>query len=115
MTPDEIAELELERDRMEIDAYEREHMDPARDDALCETHLKMAAEYAGQWVIYADHWDGNKLDPRVLATGPDLRPLLALAETWPEEVQDVATAEYFDPPQEPPAEIRLRSQVPESA
>src|SRR5829696_9228668 len=90
MTSDEIAELE--RDRAEIDAYEREHMDPARDEAFFATHLKMAAEYAGQWVIYADHWEGNKLDRRVLAHGPDLGPLIRLAETWPAEVQEVATA-----------------------
>ena len=45
MTPDEIAELE--RDRAEIDAYEREHMDPARDAAEDAEHLKLAAQYPG--------------------------------------------------------------------
>ena len=95
MTPGELKELE--QFAAEVAEYERTHADDARDDAEDAERFKLLAQYPGEFVAYLDAWDGKILKRTVLAHAPDLGPIIAVAETWPEDVQDTVKVDYLFP------------------
>jgi hypothetical protein len=97
MSDDELNELR--QFHAEIEEYERTHpIDPAREAAELAEWEKFQSLYPGEYVSYLDSWDGRTLTWTVLAHDADLGNLIAVAEGWPEELQDRAKTDYIFPP-----------------
>ena len=59
MTDDDLNELR--QFHAEIEEYERTHpFDPAREAARDAEDIRMAEQFPGEYVAYADAWDGAK-------------------------------------------------------
>lgn len=93
LTPEELRSIR--EFAAEIEAYERDHFDPARQAA---EDLTLNARFPGQLVAYVDAWDGKTLTRRVLAHAPGWRLLREALAAYPEAEIESATVRYIDPP-----------------